>query len=208
MSINVSASKNSLSLRISSSNRITANSTTTSERTATSSTGPADANWHHACAVFTTTSSRAAYYDGANKGTNTSSNTATGFNNTCIAVRHYNGAYDYHLNGDIGEAAIWNVALTDSEVASLALGFSPLMIRPMSLVGYWPMVTGPTSGSYLDRVARNNMTITGTPSISTHVNKILYPFNVMSGISVKAFQPAWYASNIASNCGFGGALVS
>jgi len=44
------------------------------------------------------------------------------------------------LNGSIAEAAIWNAALTDAEIASLAAGFTPDQIRPQSLQFYAPLV--------------------------------------------------------------------
>ena len=44
------------------------------------------------------------------------------------------------MDGQIAEAAIWNVALTDGEIASLAKGFKPTRIRPQSLVFYAPLI--------------------------------------------------------------------
>lgn len=44
-----------------------------------------------------------------------------------------------YFDGDIAEAAIWNVALSDAEIAMLAKGLSPLRVRPASLVSYVPM---------------------------------------------------------------------
>ena len=37
-------------------------------------------------------------------------------------------------------AGIWNVALTAAEIASLAKGFSPRLIRPQSLAFYAPLI--------------------------------------------------------------------
>ena len=44
------------------------------------------------------------------------------------------------LNGLAAEVALWNVALTDAEVTSLARGFKPFRIRPQSLQFYAPIV--------------------------------------------------------------------
>ena len=41
--------------------------------------------------------------------------------------------------GDLAECATWSVALTAAEMASLGAGVSPLLIRPASLTGYWPL---------------------------------------------------------------------
>lgn len=40
------------------------------------------------------------------------------------------------------QAAVWNVALTDEEMASLAAGCSPLRVRPSALVFYAPLSPG------------------------------------------------------------------
>ena len=44
------------------------------------------------------------------------------------------------LNGRAAEVAIWNVALTDAEMSTLAKGFKPTRVRPQSLVFYAPLV--------------------------------------------------------------------
>jgi len=38
------------------------------------------------------------------------------------------------MDGDLAEAAIWNIALSDADVARLATGESPLSVRPDALV--------------------------------------------------------------------------
>lgn len=43
-------------------------------------------------------------------------------------------------DGDLWEWAAWNVALTDDEIAALAKGMSPLLIRPQSRTFYVPLV--------------------------------------------------------------------
>jgi hypothetical protein len=107
-----------------------------------SSPGSYSANtWHHAAGKFESSSSRYAYLDGA-----------IGAQNT--ATRSTGGALDNHLigqgsggnnppqpfNGRIAEVAIWDVALNDDEIAALAKGFRPDMIRPSKLLFYLPLV--------------------------------------------------------------------
>ena len=46
---------------------------------------------------------------------------------------------DLGFNGLIQEVAVWNVALTDAEIASLAKGLSPQMVRRTNLAGHYPM---------------------------------------------------------------------
>ena len=52
-----------------------------------------------------------------------------------------------YCDGSLAEAAIWNAALSDAEVAALATGVSPLLVRPGSLVFYAPLAR-----DLLDRV--------------------------------------------------------
>jgi len=123
---------------------------------AVSSSSYSQANaWEHAAAVFASNTSRAAYLNGGNKGTATLSATPAGLNEAFVGNDIFN---DYH-DGAIADAAIWAAALDDFEVAALALGVSPLLIRPSALVAYWPLV-GMTSPE-IDLIGRRELTITG-----------------------------------------------
>lgn len=110
-----------------------------SEAAASSTTTYSTGVWHHGAAVFASTSDRRAFLDGGNKGTNTSSIPMPAVDNTTIGVRHSNNVYQFPFNGRIAEVGIWSVALTDAEVATLGDGYSPLLVRPESLVNYWPV---------------------------------------------------------------------
>lgn len=123
--------------------------------------------WHHACAVFSTTTLRAAFLDGAGKGTQTDSNNPSGVDQTDIGQIGNGSSY---ISGRIAEAAIWDVALTDAEVAVLAKGYSPLFVRAQSLVAYWPLIRDEDQ----DRVGGYDLTAYNTPSIATHP-PIIYP---------------------------------
>ena len=135
---------------------------------ATTSTGYSVGTWHHACAVFGAVDSRAVYIDGGSKGTNITSITPSGLNATLLGVRESNGL-DQRFNGEIAEAAIWDGALTDAEVASLAAGFSPLLIHPQNLVTYLPLTR-----EILDIVGGVTFVNTGT-IVSDHVDRIYNP---------------------------------
>jgi hypothetical protein len=106
---------------------------------ATTSSGPSSNTWTHACAVFTSTTSRTAYINAGNSGTNTTSVTVGAPNNVIIAARYATtlGAY---LTGLIAEVGIWNAALTAAEIASLAKGMTCDKVRPQNLVFYAPLV--------------------------------------------------------------------
>jgi len=61
------------------------------------------------------------------------------------------------FDGDIGHCAIWDVALNENEIQSLAVGINPLQFREG--VGYWPL-NGQSPEA--DVINRNNMTLNGT----------------------------------------------
>ena len=74
--------------------------------------------------------------------------------------------------GNIAEVALWSAALSDAEIASLAKGFSPLFIRPESLIDYWPLI-GRFSPE-IDVVGGMNGTLNSAPGAAAHPG-ILYP---------------------------------
>lgn len=115
--------------------------------------------WNHAAGVFSAADSRAVYLNGGNKGTNTTSQTPESLDRTTIGALNNGGSIIVRCSGLIAEAGIWSAALTDAEVASLADGVSPLLVRPESLVAYWPLI-GRTSPE-IDVVGGFGMTVTG-----------------------------------------------
>ena len=140
---------------------------------AASTSGFSANTWHHACAVWSATNARAAYIDGGSKGTDTTSCTPASLDNVTIAALYrWAGASNLVgaslMSGSIAEAAVWNAALTDAEVAMLALGLSPLLIRPANLAGYWPLIRDEDR----DRAGDYHMTAYNTPSIATHPPKL------------------------------------
>ena len=122
--------------------------------------------WHHACGVFSATNARSVFFDGGNKGTDATEVGATdGF--STVEIGRFSTSY---WSGMIAEAAIWNVALTDAEVAILAKGYSPLFVRPQSLVAYWPLIRDEDQ----DRVGGYDLTPVNGPSIAVHP-PVIYP---------------------------------
>lgn len=109
---------------------------------AASSTEMVANTWHHACAVFASATSRAAYLDGAGKGTDTSSKTPTGINRTAVGI-DYASTPGGELDSTAAQAAglaFWNIDLTDAEVLSLSKGVHPFLVRPDKLVAYFPLI--------------------------------------------------------------------
>lgn len=140
-----------------------------------STTGYSADTWHHACAVFTAVDNRDIYLDGGSNASNATSVTPVNLSHTILGVSHTNSAFNQHMNGEIAEAAIWNTALTVEEVAILAAGYSPLLVRPESLVLYMPLVR-----ELHDIVGRIGMANTGTtvgdhPAILTPASPQLVP---------------------------------
>lgn len=117
-----------------------ATAATTGANSAQTSGGVYTTNtWVHAAGVFASDASRAVYINGGNKATNGASRVPIGIDRTVIgATANANNFRPF--NGLIAEVGIWNAALTDADVVSLAAGFSPALIRPDALVGYWPLL--------------------------------------------------------------------
>ncbi len=131
--------------------------------------------WHHAAGVFPSTSSRSAYLDGGGKTTNTNLVVPAGIDRTAIGAFRDSTPGGY-FSGRIAEVALWDVALSDDQVAGLSAGICPLMVEPQNLVNYWPL-----GGMYTaddadkDRMtAGNHLTPVNTPSTADHP-PIIYP---------------------------------
>ena len=106
---------------------------------ATSTTAGFSANtWHHACGVQSSTTSRTVYLDAGSSATNTSSVTAAGLNQ--LTIGGFKSAAGNFFSGLIAEVGIWNVSLTQQEIASLAAGYTCDKVRPQGLVFYAPLV--------------------------------------------------------------------
>lgn len=104
-------------------------------------TGYTASTWHHACAVATSTNTvRHVYLDGAGKGSSSSNiRDITAATRIAIGAQYQAGTYGVDADGKIAHAAIWNIALSDAEVASLAGGANPLAVQAANLVAYWPL---------------------------------------------------------------------
>jgi hypothetical protein len=142
-------------------------SSTAGGTTIQAATGTFTANtWHHAAGRFLSNTNRRAYFNGVGGGINTTSNIPTGINTTGIGYVYQAGARGFFTNGRIAEAAIWNIDLTDDEIAALAEGFRPSLIRPSALVFYAPLVR--EIADY-----RGGLTVTSSgPVVAEHTRRI------------------------------------
>lgn len=74
-------------------------------------------------------------------------------------------------NGQLAEFGIWSVELTSAEIASLAAGASPVLIRPQSLVFYAPLgQSSPEPQLFGASIALSN-----SPAVGTSHPKIFKP---------------------------------
>ena len=143
---------------------------------ATTSSGYSINTWHHATAVFTSNSDRDVYIDGGSAGNDTTSATPASLDTTRIGARASSGT-DGPFAGRIAEAAIWNIALSTSEIAQLASGFSPLLVRPDALTNYWPLggiARFSASSAASDYVGAYPLSPNDTPTEADHP-QIFYP---------------------------------
>ena len=132
-----------------------------------------DANvWNHAaCSDGSGDASPSVYLNGGGKSSNTTERTYSAIDQTEMALNTVSGSEQHKFSGRLAESAIWNVVLSDGEIALLAKGFSPLLFRPQNLVGYWPLIRDDDQ----DRVGDLNMTAFNTPTVSAHPPNIIYP---------------------------------
>jgi len=137
---------------------------------ATTTAGFTANTWHHALGVATNSTSRAVYLDNANSGASTVERAPTGLDRVAIGYAG-DASPSKYFSGGVAEAAIWNIATLDAaERTALAKGYSPLLIRPQSLVFYTPSI------STSDRDIKGGLALTsvGTPSVAAHP-RVFYP---------------------------------
>lgn len=164
---------------------------TTNTATTDTSTSYNATSWQHICGVWASTTSRSVYLDGGGKTTNTTSRSIS-VSATCLGSRQGTGQW---YSGSIAHAAVWDVALTDAEVAILAAGFSPLLMRPESLVSYWPIYGN--NDPEMDLVGGYGLTVGGTINKATTDPRIYMPRKTFAipAVAVAATPPeaeAWH----------------
>jgi hypothetical protein len=131
---------------------------------ATSSAGPTVNVWYHAAAVAASATDRTVYFDGGSSGNNTTDVQPKSVDASWIAQSDDGSPVD-RFSGNIAHVAMWDAALTASEIATLAAGVSPLRVRPGNLVHYWPL-NGSQDGSVeIDIIGGASFTKNGSPSI-------------------------------------------
>lgn len=176
--VGVSGSDQTLALYIDASAHLNAFANDGSGSSATGTAAVSASTWTHACGVFASATSRSVYTNGADKQSNTTSRNFPASSNRIAVGAQYAaaGVPTNPFNGRVAEAGLWSVALDDAEVAALAKGFSPMLIRPTALVGYW-MLLGNLSPEQDSWRSKLDFTLVNSPAKADHL-RIYYPNGV------------------------------
>jgi len=111
--------------------------------------------WQHVAGVCTSSVSRQAFLDGVGGTVSTTSRTPSSVDR--IRIGEWSAVWSRPFDGMIAECAIWNVALSDGDIQAMASGLTPTLIRPDSLVSYYPLVR-----NYIDEFGNNEVTPNNT----------------------------------------------
>lgn len=122
--------------------------------------------WHHLGIVYDGSAAAnvpVMYSDGVSQTVTTFTQSAGAFTADSAAICIGNRSSDQLrvFNGKICEIAVWNVLLTATEIKALALGVSPLRIRPANRV-FFPPVYGVQSPEPNFAISGSTGTVTGT----------------------------------------------
>ena len=124
--------------------------------------------WTHAAGVFASSTSRSAYINGGNKITNVTSNSPSAFNQGKIGG---DGNIGDGTHGILAFAGIWNIALSDTDIATLGAYIHPSKVHPEALVGCVDLIgVSPEP----DRVSTTGWTLGGTGASAVATNPLIY----------------------------------
>lgn len=130
--------------------------------------------WCHLAGVFAGAASRQVYLNGVPGTAEGTTLAVPTVDRILIGAWERQGGWMAYFAGLAAEAALWNVALNPAEIADLAAGYSPLLVRPASLVAYWPL-GGPWGNDDADHAAGlYNLTPYNGPTWADHP-PIIYP---------------------------------
>jgi hypothetical protein len=135
---------------------------------ATAGAGFSPNTWNHVCGVAASSTSRTVYANAANPGTDTTAVTLGAMANTYIGRLNNGGSPTWYMSGMIAEVALWNVALNLDEIVALSKKFSPRLIRPSALVGYWRLF-GIDSPEKDWTKSGSDFTVTNGPTKADHI---------------------------------------
>ncbi len=161
--------------------------------------------WFHGCVVFAASNSRKVYVDGSLGGTDTTPTVTLpgGLDSIAIGREEDSSSSDSWI-GSIAEAAVWLAELDAGEIAALAAGASPLLIRRDALVFYAPLYRGTADagGTDFDYVGGLTLVNDGSNTVGVGAHpKIFNPVApiVMQGTAAvggAASQQYYYYENL------------
>lgn len=128
---------------------------------------PTTGIWYHIAGIEISSSSRKILVDGGNSGTNATSKVPVNIDTMAIG-RERDSTPGDSWEGKIAEVAVWSAALTDTEVGILAAGYSPLFVRPQSLVFYSLLIR-----DLIEKISGTTLANSGTTVIEHP--PIIYP---------------------------------
>lgn len=157
--------------------------------------------WYHAAIVVSGTgqAQRAVFLNGT-KYTSAGANTRDITSATILSIgaQYQAGTYGVDIDGKIAHVAVWDVALTDGNITSLAGGANPLTISASDLVSYWPL-----TADLVDLIASLTLTNSGGASLSGD-NPTVDP--VPGGVSETPATATIEITGYAPVVGVGGAV--
>lgn len=130
--------------------------------------------WHHFCGVFDPSGDElVAGLDGALEtlpktytGTTVVTPGSSDESRIGCSMNEPPASSDLQFDGLLAHVAVWTVRLDDRELIALSTGVSPLLVRPQSLVLYWPL-WGRHSPE-IELINGKHATITGTIDPGEH----------------------------------------
>ena len=95
--------------------------------------------WHNGICVWVRAIEKKVWLDNGGLASNTNAATPANIDRVSIG-RNGDSTPGWYADFYLAECAIWDIQLTAGERATLAAGYSPLFVRPASLVFYQPLV--------------------------------------------------------------------
>lgn len=130
--------------------------------TSTSTTTYSANTWNAYAAVLESSTDRRVYLNAGGVGSESTDITPTGLDTSTAGKLSRLVGDDYQNAVQLAQLAIWDVGLTTTELASLAVGFAPEDIRPGSLV----MILRLFRDSLLDEIGGTVWALDNAPAIT------------------------------------------
>lgn len=129
--------------------------------------------WYQVGGAFANATSRRAVLNGTLATADTTNVAISGMDRVYVGAYYNNGLVaGFYGAGDLCDVGVWDVDLTADEWTALGAGVSPLMVRPQSLVAYWPLLARATDEEDWTNAART-LTNTNAATAADHPRVIM-----------------------------------